>query len=114
MTKISRRLGRLFCCLLIAGCPTLIPPGFGGVGWGLPAPDATEPAKTLISESVFGKKSGADKKDAALNFVASALSIAEAVSQKEIVDEDKFRAGLGQIIDGTVACLNASSWAKAK
>jgi hypothetical protein len=46
--------------------------------------------------------------------VASALSITEAVSQKEIVDQDKFRAGLGQIIDGTVACLNASAWSKAK
>ncbi len=27
---------------------------------------------------------------------------------------DKFRGGLSQIIDGTVACLNASSWNKAK
>ncbi len=72
------------------------------------------PAIVQGVENVFGNKSGAQKKDAALNFISSALSIAEAVSQKEIVDADKFRAGLGQIIDGTVACLNASTWAKAK
>ena len=65
-------------------------------------------------ESLIGSKSGSDKKDAALNFVASALSITEAVSKKDIVDVEKFRGGLGQIIDGTVQCLNASAWAKAK
>ncbi len=66
-------------------------------------------------ENLFGNKAGTDKKDAALNFVSSALAITEAVSQKEIVDVDKFRGGLGQIIDGTVQCLNASVWAaKAK
>jgi hypothetical protein len=65
-------------------------------------------------ESVFGHKSGTDKKEAALNFVASALSITEAVTKKQIVEVDKFRGGLGQIIDGTVACLNASAWAKSK
>ncbi len=72
------------------------------------------PAIVQGVENVFGNKSGAQKKDAALNFISSALSIAQAVSQKEIVDADKFRAGLGQIIDGTVGCLNASTWAKAK
>jgi hypothetical protein len=66
-------------------------------------------------ENLFGKKTGTDKKDAALNFVGSALAIAEAVSNKDIVDVDKFRGGLGLIIDGTVQCLNASVWAaKAK
>ena len=72
------------------------------------------PAVVQGVESVFGSKAGSDKKDAALNFVASALSITEAVSQKDIVDVEKFRGGLGQIIDGTVQCLNASAWAKAK
>ncbi|MBZ5628286.1 MAG: hypothetical protein LAO06_05400 [Acidobacteriia bacterium] len=65
-------------------------------------------------EAVFGSKSGADKKEAALNFVASALSITQAVTAKEIADPETFRNGLGQIIDGTVQCLNASAWAKAK
>ncbi len=72
------------------------------------------PAVVQGVESVFGGKSGKDKKDAALNFVASALSITEAITQKEIVDAEQFRTGLGQIIDGTVQCLNASAWAKAK
>ena len=72
------------------------------------------PAVVQGVESLFGGKAGSDKKDAALNFVASALSITEAVTKKDIVDVEKFRGGLGQIIDGTVQCLNASAWAKAK
>ena len=65
-------------------------------------------------ESVFGKNPGANKKDAALTIITSALSMAEAVSNKDIVDVDRFRGGISQIIDGTVQCLNASLWAKAK
>jgi hypothetical protein len=72
------------------------------------------PAVVQGVESVFGGKAGTDKKEAALNFVTSALSITEAVTNKDIVDVDQFRGGLGQIIDGTVQCLNASAWAKAK
>jgi hypothetical protein len=72
------------------------------------------PAVVQGVESVFGGKAGTDKKEAALNFVASALSITEAVTNKDIVNVDQFRGGLGQIIDGTVQCLNASAWAKAK
>ena len=72
------------------------------------------PAVVQGVESVFGSKSGTDKKQAALNFVASALSITEAVTNKDIVDVDQFRGGLGQIIDGTVQCLNSSAWAKTK
>ncbi len=40
------------------------------------------------------------------------LKLDEAVSAREIVDEGKFKDGLGKIIDGTVQCLNASVWAK--
>jgi hypothetical protein len=98
MTKNFCRLGRLFYCLLMFGVAAF----------------AADPAKTVIQESVFGSKSGTEKKDAALNFVASALSITEAMSKKDIVDVEQFRGGLGQIIDGTVQCLNASAWAKAK
>ena len=72
------------------------------------------PAVVQGVESVFGVKAGTDKKEAALNFVASALSITEAVTKKDIVNVDQFRSGLGQIIDGTVQCLNASAWAKTK
>ena len=72
------------------------------------------PAVVQGVEAVFGSKTGNEKKENALNFVSSALSVTEAIAQKDIVDEDKFRDGLGKIIDGTVACLNASTWAKAK
>ena len=64
-------------------------------------------------EALFGAKSGSDKKEAALSFVSSALGITEAVTNKNIVDQDKFRDGLSKVIDGVVQCLNASVWAKA-
>ena len=57
-------------------------------------------------------KSGADKKQATLSFVGSALSITDAIASKDIVDPDKFQGGLSKVIDGVVDCLNASSWAK--
>jgi hypothetical protein len=63
-------------------------------------------------EALFGSKSGADKKDAALSFATAALSLTDAVANKSVVDVDKFRDGLGKIIDGVVECLNASAWAK--
>jgi hypothetical protein len=63
-------------------------------------------------EGLFGSKSGTDKKEAALSFVGGALSLTEALTNRDIVDEGKFKDGLGKIIDGTVQCLNASAWAK--
>ncbi len=36
----------------------------------------------------------------------------DAVMNKQIIDPDKFRDGLGKIIDGVVQCLNASAWTK--
>lgn len=72
------------------------------------------PAVVHGIEALFGSKAGNDKKEAALSFVGAALNMTEAVSSREIVDEQKFREGLGKIIDGVVQCLNASSWAKAR
>jgi hypothetical protein len=69
------------------------------------------PAVVHGIEALFGSKSGAEKKDAALSFATAALSFTDAVANKNIVDPDKFRDGLGKIIDGVVACLNASVWA---
>ena len=43
---------------------------------------------------------------------SAALQLTEAVANREIVDEAKFKDGLGKIIDGTVSCLNSSSWAR--
>jgi hypothetical protein len=64
-------------------------------------------------ESLFGSKSGAQKRDAALSIVGSSINLADAVTSKKVADANGFTAGLGQIIDGVVACLNASVWAKA-
>ena len=63
-------------------------------------------------EALFGAKSGSEKKEAALSFVSAAISVTDAVANREIINPDQFRDGLSKIIDGSVACLNASSWAK--
>ncbi len=72
------------------------------------------PALVQGIEGLFGNRSGAEKKDAALSFVSAALSLTDAVTSGQIVDEAKFKDGLGKIIDGTVQCLNSSIWAKAQ
>jgi len=65
-------------------------------------------------EGLFSSRSGAEKKDAAMSFLEAALSMTDAVTSRKIVDEAKFKEGLGKVIDGTVECLNASIWAKAQ
>ncbi|MGH9602291.1 MAG: hypothetical protein ACRD24_07860 [Terriglobales bacterium] len=70
------------------------------------------PAVVHGIEALFGSKKGADKKESALAFISAALSMAEAVTNQDIVDEGKFRDGLGKVIDGVVQCMNASAWAK--
>jgi len=70
------------------------------------------PALVSGIEGLFGSKSGAEKKDAAMSFLENALSTVDAVAAREIVDPDKFKDGVSKIIDGTVECLNASTWAK--
>ena len=71
------------------------------------------PSLTAVNEALFGSKSGDDKKQAALSFVSSAISMTDAIANKNIVDPNKFQGGLSKIIDGVVDCLNASAWAKA-
>jgi len=70
------------------------------------------PALVSGIEGLFGSKSGAEKKDAAMSFLENALSTIDAVAAREIVDPEKFKDGISKIIDGTVECLNASTWAK--
>ena len=70
------------------------------------------PAVVTGIEKIFNSRSGAEKKDAALSFVDAAISVTDALANRQIVDEPKFRQGLGLVIDGVVACLNASVWAK--
>lgn len=69
------------------------------------------PALVNGIESVFGAKSGREKKSAAMSFLESALSMVDAVASREIVDPEKFKAGMSMIIDGTVECFRASTWA---
>lgn len=70
------------------------------------------PALVSGIEGLFGNKSGAQKKDAAMLFLQNALSTLDAVAARDIVNPEKFREGLSQIIDGAVARLNASTWSK--
>ena len=63
-------------------------------------------------EGLFGSHTGEQKKESAISFVAAAMQLSEAVSSRDVVDVDKFKDGLGKIIDGTVECLNASSWSR--
>jgi len=70
------------------------------------------PALVNGIEGMFSTKSGAEKKDAAMTFLESALQTIDAVAAREIVDPVKFRQGIGLVIDGVVECLNASAWAK--
>lgn len=65
-------------------------------------------------EGLFTHRSGADKKDAVLSFLQSALSAGDTMMSQEIVDQTQFKAGLSSIVDGVVQCLNASVWAKAQ
>jgi len=63
-------------------------------------------------EGLFGSRTGAEKKNAAMSFVSAALQLTDAVTSRHIVDADKFKQGLSAVIDGTVLCLNASTWSK--
>lgn len=70
------------------------------------------PSIVTAVENFFQDHSSSEKKNAAMSFLQGALSMADAVSSKQIVDEVTFRNGLSKIVDGTVECLNASVWAK--
>ncbi len=63
-------------------------------------------------ESIYGAKTGEQKKGAALEVVSAAIKMTDAVSNKTILNASGFTAGLSTVIDGVVACLNASVWAK--
>jgi hypothetical protein len=69
------------------------------------------PAVVNGIENLFGGRSGVEKKNAAISFVQTALSMASAIESREIVDEAGFKAGMSTVIDGVVTCLNASVWA---
>jgi len=68
------------------------------------------PALVSGIEGLFGDKPGSEKKDAAMSFLQNALAMTDAIAAREIIAPDKFRDGISKIIDGTVECLNASTW----
>jgi hypothetical protein len=70
------------------------------------------PALVNGIEGLFGSKTGPEKKDAAMSFLQNAIAMTDAVASREIIQPDKFRDGISKIIDGTVECLNASTWCK--
>jgi hypothetical protein len=70
------------------------------------------PALVNGIEGLFGNKPGSEKKDAAMSFLQNAIAMTDAVASREIIEPDKFRDGISKIIDGTVECLNASTWCK--
>lgn len=70
------------------------------------------PAVVNGIEGLFGDRTGQEKKTAALSFLEATLSIGQALGAREITDEEKFRDGLGKMVDGAVECLNASAWAQ--
>jgi hypothetical protein len=63
-------------------------------------------------ERSMEEQTGAQRKEAVLQIVGSAINIADAVTMKQIADSGKFTEGLNAVIDGVVTCLNASIWAK--
>ncbi len=90
-------------CLIFAALAT-------GVAGALPPQSV--PVLTSIADVVY--RADGTPASGTLLITWPAFETAEAVSNKDIVDEGKFREGLGKIIDGVVQCLNASAWAKAK
>ena len=70
------------------------------------------PALVNGIEGLLGGRTGTEKKDAAMSFLENALATVDAVAAREIVNPERFREGISKIIDGTVECLNASTWAK--
>lgn len=62
-------------------------------------------------EGLYGAKTGAQKKAAAMEVVSSALRLPEAITNKTVVDPDGFTQGLSKVIDGVIQCMNSSIWA---
>src|SRR5438093_2935290 len=66
------------------------------------------PALVTGIEKLLGGRSGEDKKDAALSFVQTALSMSDAITNRQYVDEQKFKDGVGKAIEGTDDSMNGT------
>ncbi len=91
---------------------SMIPQGTQPLGFYLNESVQPTDIRFYDDESMFGGKPGAEKKDAAMLFLQNALSTIDAIAAREIVNPEQFQKGISEIIDGTVMCLNASSWCK--
>ena len=49
------------------------------------------PAVVSGIEGLFGARAGGDKKEAALSFASAALGVTEAVTSRDIVDEENLK-----------------------
>lgn len=70
------------------------------------------PSIILGVEQLMTGLKGNQKQQAVIEFAGFSLNIAEAISSKDIVDNDAFQEGLKQANDGIVKMLNASIWYK--
>src|SRR5258706_1438231 len=68
------------------------------------------PALVNGIEGLFASKPGTDKQDATMSLLQNALAMTDAVAAREIINPEQFKNGISKIIDGTVECLNASTW----
>jgi hypothetical protein len=87
-------------------------PAMGNLTFRATAGDFFIPALVSGIEGLVGGRSGSEKKDAAMPFLENALATVDAIAPREMVNPEQFRSGISKIIDGTVTCLNASTWAQ--
>jgi len=66
------------------------------------------PAIATVEEAIKEIKAGAEKKKAVLSIVMATPEIVEALSGKEVIDENLFKQGLSQINEGLVKIMNAT------
>jgi hypothetical protein len=106
MRNAHRPMGRFFCLLTLMAAAAMLSQPVQA--------QASGPAMTQVVEGLFGKTTGAAKKNAALTLAQTTLSATDMVAGKEIIDPAKFQDGLSKLIDAVVQCLNASVWSKTK
>jgi hypothetical protein len=70
------------------------------------------PALVMGVEGMFGKGEGKSKKAAVLDGMEMTIGVAEAVANRDIIDEKAFREGLEMVNEGYVKIMNATVWKK--
>jgi hypothetical protein len=80
----------------------------------LPAPsqDGQAVNKAYVDASVATTGAGSFVSKAGDTMSGPLTLPSEALGNRQITDEQKFRDGLGKLVDGAVQCLNASAWAQ--